>query len=62
MTTKVEKGRYLIQAMKVICQVCGELIREIDDGEDTVSHGMHIACGLKYYSDLEDLLPLFQEV
>lgn len=47
--------------MKVNCQVCGKLIREIDDGEDMVSHGMHVSCGLEYYCDL-DLLPLLSDV
>lgn len=46
--------------MKVICQACGGLIREIDDGEDTVSHGMHVSCGIEYYSDLDLLLLLIE--
>jgi hypothetical protein len=47
--------------MKVICQVCGKLICETDDGQDFVSHGMHVSCGLEYYRELE-LRPVLAEV
>lgn len=46
--------------MKVICLICKKSIYETDEEQDLVSHGMHEACGIEYYQEL-DLLPILHE-
>jgi len=38
--------------MKIVCCICKKLVTEIDDGQNSVSHGMHESCGLDYYRRL----------
>jgi len=36
--------------MKVVYLFCKKLIRETEDEEGLVSHGMHEACGIGHYA------------